>query len=66
MCFGHIMFNTYQYATNHEKVIASLKHIVSMKGAHGNLQKIIIRTKNWKGKARMGKGMWWKRVALKI
>jgi hypothetical protein len=33
------MFKTYQYATNDEKVIASLKYIVSVKGAHGNLQK---------------------------
>jgi hypothetical protein len=49
------MFNTYQYATNDEKVIASLKHIISVKGAHGNLQKIITWTKNWKRESKNGK-----------
>jgi len=42
------MFNNYQYATNDKKVITSLKHIVNVKCAHGNLQKIITWTKNWK------------------
>jgi len=55
MCFGHIMFNTYQYATNDEKVITSLKHIVSVKSTHGNLQKIITWTKNWKREGKNGK-----------
>jgi hypothetical protein len=58
MCFGHIIFNTYQYATNDEKVIASLKHIVSVKGGHGNLQKKSHGPKIGKGKAIMKKGMW--------
>jgi hypothetical protein len=61
------MFKTYQYATNDEKVIASLKYIVSVKGAHGNLQKKSYGQKIGKRKARMGKSMWWKGVvALEI
>jgi hypothetical protein len=44
MCFGHIMFKAYQYATNDEKVIVGLKQ-VDVKATQGNLQKIITWTK---------------------
>ncbi len=50
MCFGHIMFKAYQYATNDEKVTTSLKQ-VSVKAAQGNLQKTITWTKK-SGKGR--------------
>ncbi len=56
MWFGQIMSKTYQYATNGEKVIASLKH-VNVKVAQSNLQKIITWTKIGRAKARMGEGM---------
>jgi len=49
------MFKTYQYATNDEKVIVSLKYIVGVKCVHGNLHKIITRTKNWKKESKNGK-----------
>jgi predicted nucleotidyltransferase len=52
------MFKTYQYATNDEKLIASLKYIVNVKGAHDNLQKKSYGQKIGKRKAKMGKGMW--------
>jgi len=52
MWFGQIMSKTYQYATNGEKVIASLKH-VNVKVAQSNIQHIITWTKIGKGKARM-------------
>jgi hypothetical protein len=55
MWFGQIMSKTYQYATNAENVIASLKH-VNVKVAQNNLQKIITWTKIGRGKARMGEG----------
>jgi hypothetical protein len=48
------MFNTYQYVTNDEKVIASLKHIVSLKGAMA-IYKKITWTKNWKREGKNGK-----------
>jgi len=48
-CFGHIMSKAYQYATNDEKVIASLKH-VNVKATQGNIQKTIKWTK------KLGKG----------
>jgi len=38
--YGHIMSKAYQYATNDEKVIASLKH-VNVKATQGNIQKTI-------------------------
>jgi hypothetical protein len=39
-CFGHIMSKTYQYATNDEKVIVSLKH-VNVTAIQGNIQNTI-------------------------
>jgi hypothetical protein len=49
------MNKTYQYVTNDEKVIASLEHIVNVKDARGNLQKIITWTNNWKRESKNGK-----------
>jgi len=53
MCFGHIMFKAYQYVTNDEKVITSLKQ-VNVKAAQRNLQKII----TWTKKSEKGKQEW--------
>jgi hypothetical protein len=36
MCFGHIMFNAYQYVTNDEKATMGLKHI-NVKATQGSL-----------------------------
>jgi isocitrate/isopropylmalate dehydrogenase len=44
MCFGHIMSKAYQYATNDEKVIMSLKK-VNVMATQENLQKTITLTK---------------------
>ncbi len=53
-CFGHIMSKACQYATNDEKVIASLNTIY-VKATQGNLQKTITWTKNQERESRNGK-----------
>lgn len=50
-CFSHITSKIYQYSTDNEKVIASVKR-VNVKIAQGSLQKIITWTKKLK-KGRM-------------
>jgi hypothetical protein len=45
-CFGHVMSNAYQYATNNDNVFVGLEH-VSVKDAQVSLLKTITLTKKF-------------------